>query len=300
MDRKILYFINPVSGPKRKESPENVIAEATRKRNIKFEFAPTDPSGNFPLLAEKIISEGISDVVICGGDGTVNQVIACLLNSDVNIGIIPMGSGNGLAFTAKIPKSIDKALELIFDGHASYIDAFFINNKFSCTLSGLGFDAQVAHDFAGKSERGLRTYIQQTVKNFLRAMPYSFEITIKGRSFSTEAFFISIANSNQFGNNVKIAPKAVLNDGKLDIVVVTKMSKPKLVWSVVKHILTGEVQHHEDRIQKKDIIYLQAQNVLIWNHSLAPLHIDGEPVETYKRLEIEILPNAFRLIRPGL
>ena len=298
MDRRILYFINPNAGPSR-ERPEARIAEATSKENIPFEFQVTDASGEYPFLKDKVQLEGITDVVICGGDGTVNQVVAALLNVDVNIGIIPMGSGNGLAFAAKIPHNINKALKLVFSGKARAVDAFFINEKFSCMLCGVGFDAQVAHDFAKQPKRGLSTYIQQTIINFIRASPYPFDITIKGKSFSTDAFFISIANGNQFGNNFKIAPKAALDDGMIDLIVVNKMSKAMLLWSVIKHIVSGKVSHHEERhFHKKEVLYFQAENVIIHNHSLAPLHIDGDPVDTYKRFEVQVLPGAFRLIRP--
>ena len=166
MDRNILYFINPVSGTKRKTSPEKRIAEETRLQQIDFEFALTNADGSYPELADKIRNENFTDVVICGGDGSINQVVSSLLGLEVNIGVIPMGSGNGLANAAKIPMQFKKALQLIFDGSSSYIDAFYINERFSCMLSGLGFDAKVAHDFASKPERGLSTYIQQTLKNF--------------------------------------------------------------------------------------------------------------------------------------
>ena len=299
MARRILYFINPVSGPKKKLSPVKVISEATNAEQIDFEFAFTNENGEYPYLADKIRREKITDVVICGGDGTVNQVVASLLEADVNIGIIPRGSGNGLALAAKIPKNINKALKLIFTGKPSYVDAFFINEKFSCMLCGLGFDAQVAHDFANQPNRGLSTYIQQTILNFVKALPYSFDITIKGKTFSTEAFFISIANGNQFGNNFKIAPKASLDDGLIDIIVVNKMSKTRLLWSVVRHILAGKVNHHEERhFHKKEVMYFQADKLLINNNSMAPLHIDGDPVDTFGHFEVQVLPAAFRLIRP--
>ena len=300
MERNILFLINPISGKPRKSSPEKAIAIAAKKNNIKYSISPTDPSGNYVLLAERIKKEAFTDIVICGGDGTVNKVLFALLNlnTNVNIGIIPLGSGNGLAFAAKIPKQFDKALKIVFSGSPSLIDAFYINDRFSCMLSGLGFDAQVAHDFALQKKRGLVTYIQQTLKNFIKAPTYSFEIIIDGRSFSTEAFCISIANSNQFGNNFKIAPKAILDDGMLDIIVMKKMSKHKLVGSVIRQLYSGHVKQNEALFDKGGIIYLQADKIEIKNFSLAPMHIDGDPVETMHHLNIQIIPSAFRLLTP--
>lgn len=299
MTRRILYFINPISGPHRKIPIEKIIAEKTKARNIYFEILPANLRGEYPFLRDKIEKENITDVIICGGDGTVNQVASALIDVDVNIGIIPLGSGNGLALSARIPREIGRAMKVIFDGKGSFIDSFFINGEFCCMLCGMGFDAQVAHDFAAREKRGLSAYISDTLKNFMIAPSYPFDITIKGKTFSTEAFFISISNSNQFGNNVKIAPKASLSDGLLDIVVVKKMSRMKMVWAILKQIQSGQPGLHEEmNFHEREISYFQAEKLIIHNPSLAPFHIDGEPVPTDKKFEIEILPGAFKLLQP--
>ncbi|MCB0710112.1 MAG: NAD(+)/NADH kinase, partial [Chitinophagaceae bacterium] len=213
MNRRFIYFINPISGTGKKTFVRECISSETKKQNIPFEIADTNAAGDYAYLKNKIASEKITDVIVCGGDGTVNQIANAVQGIPVNIGIIPSGSGNGLAFAAKIPKAVNKALQVIFNGNAIAVDGFYINKKFSCMLCGLGFDAQVAHDFAQQQKRGLATYVQQSAKNFFRAKPYPFELNIDGKIFDTEAFFISIANSNQFGNNFTIAPRASLHDG---------------------------------------------------------------------------------------
>ncbi len=299
MKRKILYFINPVSGPKRRPLLTDLIINKTLSQQIPYEIIFTNAAADYPDLADKIKREGITDVVICGGDGTVNQIVSYLLGTNINIGIIPIGSGNGLATAAKIPRPIHKSLEIIFTGNPIFIDAFFINEKFSCMLCGVGFDAQVAHDFASQSSRGLTTYVTQSVKNFIKAEPYSFDITHEGKTFSAEAYFISVANSNQFGNNFTIAPKASLHDGLLDVVVVKKMSKARMVWAILKQIRSGEPGKQEERnFHKKEVLYFQTDKLIIHNHQLAPLHIDGEPAETSKKFKIEVLSKAFKLIMP--
>jgi len=299
MRRKIIYFVNPVSGIKDKDRLLKTIEEKTKQRQIPFEVLHTNPEGNYYFLKEKIDNDYITDVVICGGDGTVNQIAGTLIDVDINVGIIPAGSGNGLALAAKIPKQVNKALDIILNGKASYIDSFFINSNFSCMLCGLGFDAFVAHEFAKQSKRGLSTYIKQSLVHFITAEPYLFEITSMGKGFSTEAYFICIANSNQFGNQVTIAPKASLNDGLLDIVVAQKMSKPQLIWSVIKQIRSGKVKPHEGiHFQKKGILYFQTEKLIINNLSMAPLHIDGEPATTSRKFIIEVIPGAFKLIQP--
>jgi diacylglycerol kinase (ATP) len=299
MGRRILYFINPVSGTGRKDLLVKLIEEKTGSQNIPFEIAYTNAEGDYFYLKDKIEKEGITDIVICGGDGTVSQVASVLLEEAVNIGIIPMGSGNGLAFAAKIPKKIDKALDIVFYGKASYIDSFYINSRFSCMLCGLGFDAQVAHDFAKQQQRGLSTYIKQTIRNFFNADPYSFDIVNKGKSFNTSAYFISIANSNQFGNQFTIAPKASLSDGLLDVVVVKKMSKLRMLWAILKQISAGKInEYNEKTFHRRDVLYFQTPRIIIHNLEGAPLHIDGDPAETNKKFSIEIIPQAFKLIQP--
>ncbi|UAY52259.1 diacylglycerol/lipid kinase family protein [Ferruginibacter albus] len=299
MQRKIIYFINPVSGIQDKATLLKMIEEKTRQRQVKYEIEHTNPQGNYFYLKDKIDAENITDIVVCGGDGTVNQIASALIDIDINVGIIPVGSGNGLALAAKIPKQIDKAIDLIFTGKASYIDAFFINDKFSCMLCGLGFDALVAHEFAKQPKRGLATYVKQTAIHFITAEPYTFELTSMGKSFSTQAYFICIANSNQFGNQVTIAPQASLNDGLLDIVVAQSTSKPKLLWEIIKQVRKGKVQPNQSEYSRqKDILYFQTDKLIINNLSMAPLHIDGEPASTGRKFIIETIPGAFRLIQP--
>lgn len=299
MDRKFIYFINPISGTSGKVLLLEIIKNKTAEKNIPFEILHTNAAGEYAFLKEKITVEKITDIIVCGGDGTVNQIANALLGIAVNIGIIPMGSGNGLAFAAKIPKRIHKALEVIFAGHTSVVDSFYINGKFSCMLCGLGFDAQVAHDFAKQTKRGLVTYVKQSIKNFFKAKTYSFELLLDGKSIKTEAFFISIANSNQFGNNFTIAPQASLHDGLLDIVVVNEMSKLRMVWSVLKQISNGQVRLYEDKkYHRNDIHYFQTKKLSIKNPKLAPLHIDGDPVETSTAFDIEIIEKAFMLLMP--
>lgn len=299
MDRRIVYFINPISGGKQKEHLLNIIEKATEQKGIAFEILPTNKEGDYFFLKEKIAKEQVTDIVICGGDGTISQICSYLIDEPVQVGIIPMGSGNGLALAAKIPIKIDAALALVFNNKAAYIDSFFINSTFSCMLCGLGLDAKVAHDFGKHQGRGLKNYIKHAFNNFFTAQPYSFDILNKGEQFTVQAFFISIANSNQFGNNFTIAPKASLHDGLLDIVIVKKMSKFWMLLTVLKHIRTGKILQYGDKaFHKKDVLYFQTNKLTINNKQQAPLHIDGDPAATTQRFVIQIVPKAINLLQP--
>jgi diacylglycerol kinase (ATP) len=295
MQRKIIYFINPISGTKGKSSLKALITRETTQRNIPFEILPTSATGDYESVKQKIHQENITDVVICGGDGTVNQVVQALAVTGVQFGIIPMGSGNGLALAAGIPKASAKALEIVFAGKARLTDGFMVNDHFACMLCGLGFDAQVAHQFADHPKRGLKTYAKLTTRHFFTAKPYPFTIGANKLEFTTEAFFISIANSNQFGNNFTIAPKAVLSDGLLDIVIVKKIAKPLLLLTVMRQVLAGRIKRIENSL-RSPVIYFQTTELTINNTANAPMHIDGEPSESPRQLNIKVLPLFFKLI----
>lgn len=297
-DRKIIYLINPISGTSRKEGIRKLIERETTAQGIPYTIEDTNAGGDYEHIKDSVLREHYTDIVIVGGDGTVNQVTRALHDLPVRFGIIPVGSGNGLARAAGIPMKPQQSLALVFAGTARKVDAFLVNDHFSCMLSGIGFDAQVAHDFASKASRGLMTYTQQSIINYFKAHPYQFQIVLDNFSFFTDAFFISIANSNQFGNNFTIAPQASLNDGLLDIVIVQKMNKAKLPFAILQQIRgNNQLQQLVEDMTEKNILYFQTASITIRNLKLAPLHIDGEPRETMEEFNIQILKDCFDLIQ---
>lgn len=297
--KRILYIINPISGSRSKKGLQELIEQETTARKIPYKIFPSVASGDYGFLKELIKEEKFTDVIIAGGDGTVSQVVHSLMDCGVNFGIIPCGSGNGLAFAARIPKQPSKALQLVFTGKPEAIDGFTINGQFACMLCGLGFDAKVAHDFAQQSKRGLGTYVRQVIRNFFSAKPYSFRLRVNDQEFPVEAFFISIANSNQFGNNFTIAPKASLQDGLLDIVIVTRQHKLRLLYETLKQIRgKNKLQSTEVVEKKKGVIYFQCESLQIDNNGQAPLHIDGDPAETPEQIHIAVQKKCFLLIQP--
>jgi diacylglycerol kinase (ATP) len=286
--------MNPISGTGDKAGLKAMISLKLEQWSVPFEFMDTDPTGAYAQLREKVKEEGIRRIVLIGGDGTVSHSTSVLRELPVEFAVIPAGSGNGLARAANIPTDPLEALELAVYGKAVMIDAFTINQHFSCMLSGIGFDAQVAHDFAKMKTRGLWTYARISAANFFDAVEYPFTLFLNGKEVHTEAYFISIANGNQFGNNFTIAPKAQLNDGLLDIIIVQKMNKMQVLLSVFYQMKYGTVQH--DIKDKEGILYFQASSIEIHNPMLAPLHVDGDPVETSKLIMINLLPKALPLI----
>jgi diacylglycerol kinase (ATP) len=298
--RQIIYIVNPISGARSKKDLRSLIGKTTTAEGIPYEVFPSLASGDYSFLREYIREKKVTDVVIAGGDGTVSQVVGSLMDTKVNFGIIPCGSGNGLAYAAGIPKKPAAAMEVILHGKAKGIDGFNINGRFACMLSGLGFDAKVAHDFAQQPRRGLATYVTQVLKNFLSAKTYPFEVSMNRKKFTTDAFFISIANSNQFGNNFTIAPAASLSDGMIDVVIMTHQNKLNLVLETFKQVMgKNKLQPQTEIRNEKGVIYFQTDSLVIHNKGLAPLHIDGDPAEAPEVLSVEVRKKCFRLLHPA-
>lgn len=275
-----------------------IIETETKRAGFRYAIYPSVAGGDYSFLYPIIEEQKFTDVVIAGGDGTINQAVNSLRKLAVQFGILPSGSGNGLAFSAGIPKDPVKALRLVFNGKSRLTDGFFINNKFACMLCGLGFDAQVAHDFANAPKRGLTTYVKKTLQNFFTSKAYPFVITTGGKEIQAEAFFISIANSNQFGNNFTIAPKASLTDGLLDVVIMTKQNKLGVLFQTLRQISGfNKVQRVDIVDEQSSLIYFQTDGLTLVNKGGAPMHIDGDPVETAEELNIRIEHGCFRLIQ---
>lgn len=297
MQRRLLFYINPISGTKNKKNLTELIEKKCNQHHLDFEITHTNKEGDYQYLPQKIATETITDIIICGGDGTIKQVASYLLNTDINVGIIPAGSGNGLALGSGIGANFEKAIDIIIKGKTDYIDGFYINEHFGCMLTGVGFDAAVAHAFSKQKTRGLFPYVKLSLQHFFRAKSYPFIIEWNGSRIETNALFVSIANSNQFGSRIKIAPKATLSDGLLDVIVVNSKNKIITALSLLHQISLGKIQD-EKNVSKKNVGYFHTESVTIHNPSLAPLHIDGEPVETSAVLNVVIIKKAIRLLLP--
>jgi len=298
MPRHIIYIINPIAGKGNQSGIQQLLEKKMRASGIPYLVMPSVASGDYSFILPFIIENKTTDIVIAGGDGTISQVVGSLCSLDLNFGIIPCGSGNGLAYTINIPFNPGKALDLIINGKASFIDGFTINEQFACMLCGLGFDARVAHDFARAGNRGLANYVKQVFKNFFSAHTYPFKLSVNGKVFTTDAYFITIANSNQFGNNFTIAPRASMCDGLLDIVIVTHQSKFSMLFQTARQVLGRNKLQTSEIVENKAVIYFQSPSLSISNLSEAPLHIDGDPAETPQELKIEVKKKCFKLIQP--
>jgi diacylglycerol kinase family enzyme len=196
-------------------------------------------------------------------------------------------------------------LGVIFNGKAIATDGYTVNGRFACELTGLGFDGAVAHAYARSATRGLNTYIRHAIKQFASAPAYKFTVHVLGQELLLDAYMITVANANQFGNKVTIAPYASLTDGLLDVIIVKKQNKIPLLWRAYRQLsgqnqpLRGEeiITSLADHRKQKDILYWQVASIEIENSSGALVHMDGEPVASENNIQLSVLPLAFALHR---
>lgn len=292
-----MIFYNPISGGGRASRLAIWARKRLANEGLEGILMETDAGGDYGRASALIEELGITDVLVVGGDGTVNAVIGALRGMEVCFGILPAGSGNGLAFGAGISGNKAKAMALILEGNARHIDAFEVNGKFGCMVYGAGLDGEVAFHFAKGKRRGLYGYLGLVLSSFLKAKKYSFELGCSEFSERVSAYFISIANSNQYGNHFQVAPAASLSDGKLDVVVAASSNKWSLLGDMFRHLLLRRAAHTPDK--RRGVIYFQTSSLRLRNEDLAHCHLDGEVAGSPMDIDLRVIPSAFRMYVKG-
>ncbi|PWE00785.1 diacylglycerol/lipid kinase family protein [Marinilabilia rubra] len=290
MKRTALYIINPASGIGRQKDLEKLIRKETDDTRLDIEVVFSERPGHAFTLSQE--AAGKYDVVVAvGGDGTVNEVGRGLIHSSTALGIIPTGSGNGLARFLEMPFKVNKALEVINKGTIKSIDVIKLNDYYSLNVAGVGFDAYISHRFAGKKKRGPLAYMQLISKEFPKYKSDRYTLEIDEEKLELDAFLISFANSSQYGNNFHIAPQARIDDGLIDVCLIKdfpKYTAPALLISLVDQSID---KSKYDKIVKARKVTLKHPTPLLG-------HVDGEPVEFGKDVDIEILPLALKVVIP--
>ena len=289
-----LFLINPIAGGRSKANLGELIAQKAKQFNAPFEIIFTTHAGHAFELATIIDENKYKTIVAVGGDGTINEVGQGLINKPVALAIIPMGSGNGLARYSKIPLKSIKAIETVFTGKMVGMDVIKINNNFSFNISGVGFDAAVAHDFQHLHKRGFWGYFKLVLKQALNFKPVEISIDLYSaegiKNIKEKVFLMAVANSNQFGNNAIIAPTADTSDGKFNLVIV----KP-FPWYLMPYYAAMMFANKFDKI--KPVLNYDLTQCAI-RTSTSTWHVDGEPVNLESPIEIKILPLAIKIIVP--
>ena len=286
--KKIYAIINPISGIGSKDRIPDIISSRCLSKGIDAKILYTEYAGHATTITQQAVEDNADCVIAVGGDGTVNEVARNLLHSNVVLGIIPKGSGNGLARELNIPMDVRSAVDVIFSNHISVIDACKANgNIFFCTC-GVGFDAAISVEFAKEKRRGSLTYVKDIVEKYLDYKPEVYELHVNDDTTSQKAFMITCANASQFGNNAYIAPNADISDGHIDVTILTSFNAldigPLAIQLFTKTIdKNSKIKTYKT---KKARIIRQKEGVM---------HIDGEPVLTTKDVDVSVIHSALNV-----
>lgn len=290
MKKKILFIVNPVSGIGKQKSVEGYIHSEMDKQKWDIEIKYTLRKGHAFELSSKAAGK-YEIVVAVGGDGTVNETGRGLIASETALGIIPTGSGNGLARHLEIPFKINNAIRALNNPRFTPIDVIKMNEFYSLNLAGIGFDAYISHKFATRRNRGPLAYMQLITKEFTKYKASKYRVTIDKVTQEWDAFLISFANSTQYGNNFHIAPQAKVDDGLIDLCVIRdfpKVTAPALLISMIDMSID---------MNKYDMI-IKTPRVKIEFPEDLPGHVDGEPVMLGKEVNVNIVPLAVNVATP--
>jgi YegS/Rv2252/BmrU family lipid kinase len=291
--KRIRYIINPRSGSKGKEEIPEMIARHTNTAVVAYEISFTEAPGHATILSRDAAEKNFDIVVAVGGDGSVNETAKGLMGSMTALGIIPKGSGNGMARHLHIPLQEEDAVAVINQAQQEIIDTLTVNNDFCIGTIGIGFDAHIAHLFAKSSVRGYGTYVKLVLGEFYKYKPHTFRMEIDGKELTKECFLLTFANSSQFGNNAVIAPFADVKDGILDVSMMKKFPAivaPHLIYRLMNHNI------HQSRFFNRAL----CKSVLIHNQGTLQGHIDGEPVTFTGDIKIQVVPASVSVVVPGV
>ncbi len=291
MKKKIRFVINPKSGVTKKHGIPDLINRIVDREKYEAEILFTEGPKHATVLSKEAATGEYDAVIAVGGDGSANEMAKGLEGSETALGIIPMGSGNGMSRHLRIPMNLEKAIHVINTGKRDWIDTVRVNEEFCLGTIGVGFDAHIAHLFADSSKRGYSTYVKLVLSEFYKYKPLTHEITVDGTTITQECFLLTFANSSQFGNNAVIAPFASVHDGIIDVSLMRNFSfihAPALIYKLMNNSIQNS----------KFFSRMSGKNIVLKNNAVLKGHIDGEPVTFNSDLHVKILPKSLNVIVP--
>lgn len=290
--KRAMLIINPISGTGKKKGLPEMVEQKMTSLGYALDIRFTTGRGDATRLAREAVDKGFTAVLAAGGDGTVNETAQALCGSTVALGIIPSGSGNGLARHIGIPVNARASLDVIAENNIVDCDFGTVNSRpFFCTF-GVGFDAAVSHAFAKQSRRGLMSYMKSALSQYLNYKPETYTISANGKILTEKAFVIACCNASQYGNNAYVAPDASIRDGLLDIVIIHQGS-PIDTAMVGMDLFTGY-------INKNTLIHsFRAPSAVIYRNNEGPAHIDGEPMLLDDILDVKCHHSGLKIFVPA-
>ncbi len=289
---KVMLIVNPASGTISKHKIVPKVLKRLQKYNLDVDLRATEGPGHATELAASAAGAGdYVGVLVCGGDGTVNETARGLVGTDTALGIVPCGSGNGLARHLGIPIDIDRSIRVIAERNIINADYGSANGEpFFCTF-GVGFDAAVSERFARQKRRGLIMYLKSAIDEYVSFSPEQYVIEVNGQTISDRAFLVVVCNASQYGNNAFIAPDASVTDGELDVTVVHS-------GNIFQQAILG-VDFLAGFIGKNAMVdTFRTKNLRITRTSHGAAHIDGDPVVMPSEIDIICHPGELRMFAP--
>ena len=289
MNKNIAFIINPFSGTGRKVDLPSLIQTGLDQSFGKPEIVFTKYRGHGTELAKDYVEKGFQTVVAVGGDGTVNEVARSLIHTDTSLGIIPIGSGNGLARHLGIPMSLRKAIQQLNHSEPILMDYGLVNERpFFCTC-GTGFDAYVSTEFAKGHKRGIMSYLEKILTGYFSYKSQNYHLLGEDIDLKVKAFVLTFANASQWGNNAYIAPQASVQDGQIDISIMSNfpvIAIPTLALNLfAKNI-------------DKDLFMttLRSKSIVLQREESGPFHYDGEPYEEGKEIHVKTVADGLKVL----
>lgn len=289
MKKRIAFIINPISGKGYGKKLPDIIKKNLDVSKFDYSLFFTKERGDGTKIAASCVNQNFYAVIAVGGDGTMNEIAKSLIHTNTALGIIPAGSGNGLARHLSIPVNIVKAVQLLNASEVIIIDYGLVNEKpFFCTC-GTGFDAYVSMEFAKARKRGLISYLEKMVTTYRSFKLQTYHLQGDGINFKNKAFLVTFANASQWGNNAYIAPQASVQDGLLDISIMSNF--PDIaIPSVLLQLFTKTI--HKDL----HVNTFRTKEIMLSREAAGPFHIDGEPNEEDKEIHINIVPEGLKVL----
>lgn len=288
---RVLFILNPNSGKGGAASLEHTIERRSARAGLDASLVRCLRKDDLDDILVDAAQRRLDAVIAVGGDGTVHEIGARLIGSDLPLGILPVGSGNGLARHLGISMDPIRAVDGIPESRVETIDTATAAGRPFLGISGVGFDAEVAHRFGNAGTRGLETYVRQALLLIRSYRARAYRITIGGETIERTALLLAVANSSQYGNEARIAPAASLRDGLLDVCIV---AEPPLlaVPILLRELFIGNIR------DGAGVEILRSDSVVIEREASGSAHLDGEPIELPARIPYQIRPRSLRVLVP--
>lgn len=286
--KNIAFIVNPISGTKAKNRVGKLIRELLDLQQFSPTVVATEYAGHATQLARQFALEGYYAVVAVGGDGTVNEVATGLIDSNTALGIVPNGSGNGFARHLDISTRMNRAIEMLNSSEVINVDYGLVNDIPFFSTCGVGFDAVVAQDFLD-SNRGFKGYVQSIFKDLFQYKPETYHLSGEGIDQTTTAFLVSFANAGQWGYDAYIAPKASVQDGWLDVAIVSEFPMTAAAGLALS-LFTKNID------EKLHMNTIRTKELTLRRESEGPMHIDGTPMTMPAELHVKIVEEGLKVL----